>query len=300
MRVVRTPPERFASVPDYPFGEHWHVFREPGGQELRMHYVDEGEGPPILLLHGQPMWSWLYREFVSPLVEAGYRCVVPDYIGFGKSDKVVEDEWYVIERHCEVIRSLIDALDLRDCALGVHDWGGPIGLRQAVDQPARFSRLFVLNTWLHHIDMKYTAGIRGYHAQMAALEPGKGDIWDVMGRMKDAMPRVWAGVEPPFASVEHMAGARRFPLLHPYADPVGGNAVDQARCYERLLSWPKPAHLIFSHADPVFPPAWGRAWAQRFPFGSYDQVETDPPLHHFLQLSRAREIVALMLGYLRE
>ncbi len=113
MQVLRTPEERFAEVADYPFAPNYHTWTEPGGTELRMHYVDEGEGPPVLLLHGQPNWSWLYREFIPPLVEAGYRCIAPDHIGFSKSDKVVEDEWYVIERHCEAVRSLI-ARDRRD------------------------------------------------------------------------------------------------------------------------------------------------------------------------------------------
>lgn len=297
MEVLRTPEERFEGIEGYPFAPHYHTWTEPDGTPLRMHYVDEGSGPPILMLHGQPMWSWLYREFIPPLVAAGYRCIAPDYIGFGKSDKVVGDAWYVIERHCEAIRSLIDALDLRDASIVVHDWGGPIGLRQVADMPARFRRLFILNTWLHHIDMQYTPGIRAYHARMAELEPDRGDFLAnrQMAAAGDAFLRA---VSASFPDPRFMGGPRRFPLCHPYANPIGGNAVDQARCHAYLRTWPKPAHVIVSHADAVFPADWGRQWAQTFPFGTFDIVETDPP-HHYPQITRAPQVVDLMLGYMR-
>jgi len=227
--------------------------------------------------------------------------VVPDYIGFGKSDKVVGDDWYRIERHCESIRSLIDGLALRDLILVVHDWGGPIGLRQLADRPALFQRVFILNTWLHHIDMQYTAAIRAYNARIATLAPGEGDIYgaDVMPIRQSPLPEhIKRAMLTPFPDTRSMGGPRRFPLMHPYALPEDGNAVDQARCFEALRAWPKPAHVIFSDSDPVFPPEWGEKWAGLLPFGTFDVVATDGPLHHFLQLSRADEIVDLMLGYL--
>src|SRR5579859_4352314 len=122
MEKLRTPDERFANLPGYPFAPHYHDW-----EALRMHYVDEGRGAPVLMLHGEPTWSYLYRKMIPPLVAAGYRAIAPDFIGFGRSDKVVDDNWYVIERHVEAIRSVIEALDLRDITLVVQDWGGPIG-----------------------------------------------------------------------------------------------------------------------------------------------------------------------------
>ncbi len=295
--VVRTPDERFEGIRGADLEPHWHEWTEPGGTTLRMHYLDEGDGPPILLLHGQPSWSvLLYRDFIPRLVAAGHRVIAPDYIGFGKSDKVVEDEWYVIERHCEALRSLIDALDLRDVSIAVHDWSGPIGLRQVRDMPARFSRIFIFNTWLHHIDMKYTPAIRAYHARIAELEVGTGDPLAMMGQ-GDGSNEILATFLAPFPDPTHMAGPRRFPLMHPYADPEGGNAIDQARSYEFLLHWPKPAHVIFSHDDGVFRESWGREWAQRFPFGTFDAVSTTA-VHHFPQITAADAVVDLMLGYL--
>jgi len=144
MNVLRTPEDRFAFLPDYPFTPQYHIW-----QGLRMHYVDEGSGAPVLLLHGEPTWSYLYRKMIPLLTAAGYRAIAPDYIGFVKSDKVEDDNWYVIERHVEAIRSLIETLDLQQITLVVQDWGGPIGLRQAVDMPERFRRLVILNTWLY-------------------------------------------------------------------------------------------------------------------------------------------------------
>ena len=116
-QFVRTAEERFAHLSGYPFRTHYLEW-----QSLRMHYVDEATGKPVLLLHGEPTWSYLYRKMIPALAGAGYRCVAPDYIGFGKSDKVTDDNWYTIERHIESLRWLIESLDLRDITLVVHDW----------------------------------------------------------------------------------------------------------------------------------------------------------------------------------
>ncbi len=284
MEVLRTPKERFEGLDDYPFAPHYHEW-----EGLRMHYVDEGSGPPVLLMHGQPNWSYLYRRFIPPLVEAGYRCVAADYIGFGKSDKVDEDDWYVIERHCQSIGSLIEALDLTDVRIAVHDWGGPIGLRQVADMPERFSRLFIFNTWLHHIDMRYTDAIRGYRDRSVQYEPGSGDIpTGGQGQM--------AGWLAPFPDARYKAGPRRFPWLHPYAQPVEGNAADQDRCFQALKSWEKPAHVIFGEQDRVFPPEWGREWASLFPNGTFDTVDAG----HFIQEQAPEQVVSLMLRYMGE
>ena len=142
--TLRTPEERFLGLKEYPFEPRYIEW-----QGLRMHYVDEGgrDLPVVLMLHGMPTWSYLYRRLIPPLVTAGYRCVAPDYIGFGKSDKVIDDAWYSIERHSQSIAHLIDTLDLERITLMGQDWGGPIGLRQAVDEPERFARLTIMNTY---------------------------------------------------------------------------------------------------------------------------------------------------------
>jgi pimeloyl-ACP methyl ester carboxylesterase len=165
---TRTPDANFRDLPDYSFAPHYLDWRG-----LRVHYLDEGPrgAPVMLLLHGEPTWSYLYRRIIPRLVAAGHRCVAPDLVGFGKSDKVTDDSWYVIERHCETLRFAIERLDLRRVTLVCQDWGGPTGLRQAVDMPERFARLVIANTWLHHDDFEYSPGIRAWRA--AATDPGK-------------------------------------------------------------------------------------------------------------------------------
>src|SRR5438876_3637258 len=132
---------RIGEVPDYPFASHR---LEVDG--LSMNYVDEGDGDPVLLLHGEPTWSFLWRKIIPPLVAAGRRAVAPDLIGFGRSDKPAEIGWYSYDRHVASVERLVDALDLRDLTLVVHDWGGPIGLRFAVDHAERVARLVILDT----------------------------------------------------------------------------------------------------------------------------------------------------------
>ena len=130
-----------------------------------MHYLDEGpkDAPVMLLIHGMPTWSYLYRDFIPKLVAAGYRCIAPDHLGFGKSDKPKDPYWYSIARHTEVLTSLITELDLGNITLVCQDWGGPIGLAQSVTMPERFSRLLIMNTWLHHPEFYYSEAIKRWN-----------------------------------------------------------------------------------------------------------------------------------------
>ena len=163
---IRTPDENFAGLADFSFEPHYADI-----EGLRMHYIDEGphDGPVALLLHGMPTWSYLYRFVIPVLRDAGFRCIAPDHIGFGRSDKVTDPGWYDIARHSENLARLIDSLDLRDITLFVQDWGGPIGLAQVGRTPERFARLVIMNTWLHHDAYEYTPAIRNWISQN---EPG--------------------------------------------------------------------------------------------------------------------------------
>ena len=145
---IRTPEENFDELKDFQFTPNYHQW-----QDLRMHYVDEGpsDGPVMLLLHGMPTWSYLYRDFIPALTEAGYRCIAPDHMGFGRSDKPTDIHWYTIARHTEILTTLITSLDLKDITLVCQDWGGPTGLAQAATMPERFSRLVIMNLSLIHI-----------------------------------------------------------------------------------------------------------------------------------------------------
>ncbi len=165
-QFLRTPHENFADLAGFPFEPR---YLDVDG--LRMHYVDEGpaDGPVALMVHGMPTWSYLYRCVITTMRGAGYRCVAPDHIGFGRSDKVTNPSWYTIARHTANLTALVEALNLRDITIFVQDWGGPTGLAQAVSMPERFSRLVIMNTWLHHDEYEYTPAITNWIAQN---EPG--------------------------------------------------------------------------------------------------------------------------------
>ncbi|HEU4431143.1 MAG TPA: haloalkane dehalogenase [Myxococcota bacterium] len=291
----RTPEARFRELADYPFAPHYLDWRA-----LRVHHLDEGPraSPVMLLLHGEPSWSYLYRRIIPRLVAAGYRCVAPDFIGFGKSDKVTDDAWYMIERHCETLRFVVETLDLRRITLVCQDWGGPIGLRQAVDMPERFSRLVIANTWLHHAEMEYSPGVRAWRA--AAIDPNKlgGDMPTgriVAGSLRrpghdrDAVARAYDAPFPDFAS---KAGARRFPFCIPFAEPEAGNAKDQQRCYDALRRYPHPVHFAFGDADEVFTWAWAERWHGVVAGSTLDRIAG---AGHFVQEDASDDLADVIL-----
>src|SRR5262245_58727846 len=209
MRAYRTPDERFADLPDYPFTPH---YLEQSG--LRMHYLDEGDGHPVLLLHGEPTWSFLYRRHVLALAPTA-RVVVPDYFGFGRSDKPLDPGWYTYDAHVASIERLVEELDLRELTVVVHDWGGPIGLRLAVEHPERAERLVITNTlvgagrapsdtWLQFRDVVRRVG--------GALDVGR---LVAAGCATDLAADVMAAYDAPFPTPESKAGVLAFPELVP-------------------------------------------------------------------------------------
>ncbi|MEM7097804.1 MAG: alpha/beta fold hydrolase, partial [Pseudomonadota bacterium] len=157
---VRTADENFAGLVGFDYKPNYHQW-----QDLRMHYIDEGpaDGPVMLLLHGMPTWSFLYRDMIPGLVDAGFRCIAPDHIGFGRSDKPTDIHWYTIARHTEILNSLIVTLNLNNITLVCQDWGGPTGLAQAAMMPERFDHLVIMNTWLHHPGYEYSAAIKDWN-----------------------------------------------------------------------------------------------------------------------------------------
>jgi haloalkane dehalogenase len=300
--VFRTPESRFEALKEYPFAPHHLEW-----SDLRIHYVDEGprRAPVMLLLHGMPTWSYLYRRMIPGLVEGGFRCVAPDYVGFGKSDKVLEDDWYSIERHAQSIAHLVRELDLQQITLVCQDWGGPIGLRQAVDTPERFARLCIMNTWLHTPDYEYTREIRDWNA---GWHPGgQYDELQACGEVLRFYTRTVPGstlspdeafeaYEAPFPDRASKAGPRRFPLSLPFDNPTGGNAEDQTRCFEALRSWSRPVHFIWGALDPVFTEAWAEKWSSLYPQATLDKL----PASHFLQESHGEAIVEILLRRIGE
>ena len=288
MDVFRTPDERFADLPGYPYEPH---YVEVDG--LRLHHLDEGDGPPVLCFHGEPSWSYLYRHMVDGLVAAGHRVVCPDLVGFGRSDKPIDQGWYTYERHVETVTAHLDRLEFQDVTVIVQDWGGPIGLRWAVEHADRVARLVVLNTGL------FTGRVsKGFMAWRAFAERTPdlpiGSI--VQGATTtDLPPEVVAAYEAPFPTPESKAGAQRFPLLVPmsYDDP-GVPEMQATRA--ALSSWDKPALVAFSDTDPVFPyPKAGEQFTELIPTAG-EQVRIEGAAH-FLQEDRGREIAEAMLAF---
>jgi len=309
MDVLRTPDDRFEAWIDFPFAPSHIEVPDGEGGSLRMHFVDEGprDGHVMLMLHGMPTSCYLYRRMIPPLVEAGYRCIAPDHIGFGKSDKVLDDAWYNIERHSQNCAELIKQLDLQNVTLVCQDWGGPIGLRQAADMPERFERLCIMNTWLHHDGYEYTDFIRNWNAAWheGGLFYESNGCGLVMQMYMGQNPRgtsplsdeqILAAYEAPFPDKASKAGPRRFPLSLPFDNPEGGNAEMQAKNFETLKGWTKPVHFIFGVKDEVFTEDWGRKWAAMYPQATFDGVDAG----HFLQESHGPEIVDILLHRIGE
>lgn len=315
---IRSPDAAFDKLADYPFAPNYLSF-----EGLRLHYVDEGprDGPVALLMHGMPTWSYLNRRIIQRLTAAGWRCVAADHIGFGRSDKVTDNGWYSIARDVAAHRLLIETLDLGEVTLFCQDWGGPIGLAQAAELPGRFSRLVVMNTWLHHAAYEYTDALRQWNAQwqegglFGASIPEKLTLgWFMLlplGHMKPAdlfgilqagtypkltleQDAVRRGYDAPFEGLgrEGHAGPRRFPLSLPFDNPQGGAGEAQARWWESLLAWKKPIHFIWGGADAVFTEAWGRTWAANYPQASFDLL---PDAGHFLQDTHGEAIAEIVL-----
>jgi len=288
--AVRTPEERFAGLPGYEFDTHYVEW-----EGLRLHYVDEGEGRPVVLFHGEPTWSFLYRKIIPILAEAGYRAVAPDYPGFGRSDKPVDPDWYTYDRHVTAMSALAEELDLEGATAVVQDWGGPIGLRTAVESPARFDRLSILNTGL------FTGGGR---------IPEAFQVWRDFVRdnrdlpvamiMGNAAVRRWdetvlAAYEAPFPTVDHKAGAWRFPLIVPLADEDPG-AAEMAATRTALGEWTDPVQVLFSTGDPIFSTRTGQRWVDHIPGAT--ELETIEDAGHFLQEDAGEEVGAALRDFL--
>lgn len=296
MEFVRTEEAAFSQLNDYPFSP---IYRHWSG--LRLAHIDEGprDAPIALLVHGEPTWGYLYRKMILGLLTAGYRVVVPDHAGFGRSDKPTDDNWYTIAKHVDALGHLIASLDLRRITLFVQDWGGPIGLRQVTSHPARFERLVILNTWLHHENYDYSPSIKWWRS--AALDPTQlgGDmptgaiVAGSLRREGQNKEAVYFAYNAPYPSINAKAGARRFPFCLPFAEPDLGQALEQARDYAVLPTLDMPKHLIFGDADEIFTADWGRAWATSLPGATFDTI---PGAGHFVQEEAGAEIVSTYLA----
>jgi len=291
MDVHRTPDERFAGLPGYPFAPH---YLEQDG--LRMHYLDEGQGDPVLCLHGEPTWSYLYRRVVPPLATVA-RVVAPDYLGFGRSDKPTDLAWYSYDRHYASIAGLVETLGLRRLTLVVQDWGGPLGLRLAVERPELVERLVIFNTGVGGGRPPSEAWLRFREVVRAAggdFQPGRLVRRSCVRGLTD---EVMAAYDAPFPTPGSKAGPLAFPE-HVPTEPEHPNTAPLLAVREALREWRKPALVLFGDSDPIFSPRVAERIAELIP-GALP-AETVANAGHFVQEDAGEEVAGRVVRFLEE
>ena len=291
MDAYRTPDEQFDGLPGYGFKPH---YLEQDG--LRMHYLDEGQGPPVLLMHGEPTWSYLYRTIIPELTPAA-RAIAPDYFGFGRSDKPLRLDDYSYDFHFGSIERLVEELDLRDLTVVVQDWGGPLGLRLAVEHTDRVARLVIMNTgigggrppsdeWLRFRDFLRRVG--------SDIVPGKLVHISCVQPMADDVEEAYSA---PWPVPESKAGILKFPDLVPIS-PDHPDTPAHLRVREALGRWEKPALVLFSDSDPIFSPRVAERIAAHIPGALEPEIVAGAG--HFLQEDRGEQIGTRIRRFVEE
>jgi haloalkane dehalogenase len=289
--AFRTPDGRFEGLPGWDFEPR---YVEQDG--LRMHYVDEGDGDPILLLHGEPTWGFLYRKTIPRLARVG-RVVAPDYYGFGRSDKPTDPDWYSYDAHYGAIERLVcEQLGLSDTTVVVQDWGGPIGFRLAIEHPDRVERLVVMNTGIG----ARAPGEEWLRFQAFMRRVGTDIVPGQLVRLSCATPlsdEVVAGYDAPFPTPESKAGVVAFPeLVATSADHPSARAMLAVR--DALRRWEKPALVLFGDSDPIFSLRHAELMAELIPGAG--PAETVAGASHMLQEDRGEEIAERIVSWLAE
>lgn len=288
--VLRTPDERFANLPQFDFEPHYRNWRE-----LRLAHLDEGDGQPVLMLHGEPTWSYLFRRMIPPLRDAGLRCVALDYPGFGRSDKPADLDWYSYERHTAACLHLVEKLDLRDIILLGHDWGGPIGLRLAVEAPERFSRFVLIDTPMFTGRQQMPPAWWQAHNYLEQTPDVLVSTLVRAGCARDPGTAILAGYDAPFAQAEAKAGVRAFPLRVIPRSPELPAAKACWRTMKAIRKDECATLILWGESDVLFPLELGRwvAGALR-----RELPVVVPGAGHFLPEDRGEEAAALVLDWL--
>jgi len=297
MDTLRTPDDRFAALPGYSFAPHYTDVADGDGGALRVHHIDEGpvDAPPVLLLHGEPSWSYLYRRMIPILVDAGLRAVAPDLVGFGRSDKPTQRTDYTYQRHVDWMTSWLEAVDLRDATLVGQDWGGLIGLRLVAEHPDRFARVVAANTFLPTGDRNPGDAFLAW--QRFSQETPDFPVGTIVngGCVTDLSPDVIAAYDAPFPDESYKEGARQFPMLVPTSpdDPAAG---PNREAWDVLRHWTKPFLCAFSDQDPITRGA-DRVLRAEIP-GCADQPHTViDGAGHFLQEDRGEELARVVADF---
>ena len=294
MKSLRTPDNRFDNLPDYDFSANYVDI-----DGLRMHYIDAGprDAEPVLLLHGEPSWCFLYRHMIPPIINAGYRAIAPDLIGFGKSDKPTRQSDYSYAGHVAWMRQFIEQLDLNGMTLVCQDWGSLIGLRVAAENEHRFARIVLGNGGMPTGDQEMPKAFLVWRA-FAKYSP-----WFPIGRIiqsgtvTELSADVVAAYDAPFPSADYKAGARAFPKLVP-ARPDDPASPANREAWEVFRQWKKPFLTSFSNRDPITR-GGEKAWQNAVP-GASDQAHTKiRNAGHFLQEDKGPEFAQVVIDLIR-
>jgi len=287
--VIRTPDEALEGLPDFPFES---VYREVEG--IRLANLDEGEGKPVVFFHGEPTWSYLWRKVIPAVRDAGFRCIAPDLAGFGRSDKPTDIGFYTYDRHAALAGSLLEELDLQGATAVVHDWGGPIGLRLAVEHRERFDRIVILDTGLFTGHQRMSDAWMMFRDFVERTEDLPVGFLVRGGCKNDPGDDVIAAYDAPYTSVGSKAGARAFPLLIPQTPEAPGAEAGQ-RVLEALAADERPTLMLWADSDPVIPFSVGERFAESI---GLDAPRMIPEAGHFLQEDQGPLIGQLIAEWL--
>src|SRR4051794_29588850 len=277
MDAIRTPDEVLEGLPDFPYEPH---YRDVGG--LRLAHVEDGEGPPVVMFHGEPTWSFLWRKVLPPVRDAGYRVILPDMVGFGRSDKPTDRDWSSYDRHVEYAATLLEDLDLRGATFVVHDWGGPIGLRLAVEHADRVDRLVLMGTGLFTGAQPMSEMWHRFADFVAHAQGLPGGFLVRRGRFVGPGDEVAAAYDAPFPNEASKAGARAFPAILPLTRDAPG-AEAGARVLAALREDRRPTLMLWGAEDVPLPPSAGEAFASALGRPAPSPVEG---AGHYLQEDR--------------
>jgi haloalkane dehalogenase len=298
LEFLTTPEHCFEQIADFHYSPNFLQVDDTEGGSLKLHYIDEGpkDGNVVLMLHGEPSWSYLYRKMIDPVVAAGYRVIAPDLIGFGKSDKPTERNDYTFQRHLDWVRQVIIQLNLQDITLVCQDWGGLLGLRLVAEHTDLFARVLAANTMLPTGDHAPSEAFLQWQTFSQQV-----DVFPVAGIIKGATvtplsSEVLAAYDAPFPDETYKAGVRQFPLLVP-TTPEDPASEANRRAWQTLQKFTKPFITAFSDSDPVT--AGGDKIMQKLIPGCQGQAHTTIEQGgHFLQEDQGEQLAEVLLSFM--
>jgi haloalkane dehalogenase len=298
MKTLRTPDDRFRNLPGYPFDPNYLEVPDGEGGSLRIHYVEEGpkKSDPVLLMHGEPSWSYLYRKMIPIILNAGHRAVAPDLVGFGRSDKPTERSHYTYQRHVDWMQSWLEKMRLNKITLVCQDWGGLIGLRLVANNPDLFARVVVANTGLPTGDMPMRDAFLNWRKFSLEVPDFNAGAIVTMGCQKPVPQDIASAYNAPFPDDTYKEGARIFPSLVPI-EPNDPASAENRRAWEVLCRFGKPFLTAFSDGDPITR-GGEKIFKKRVP-GAKDQPHTTiKGGGHFLQEDCAEEFAEVIVGFI--